>query len=761
MDRRNFIKISAITAGGVALEGCGHPEIKLVRFLPEEELTPGIAHWKPSLCRQCSAGCGVWVRLMDGEVEIVRNGERGLLPRKLAKKLEGNPEHPVNGGKLCARGQAALQLTYNPDRIRGPLKRTGERGSGQYEEISWEAALTELTARLKALQGKGKDRSPAFLSSPLRGPRRRLADRFLSAFGASGRTEYEFFGEPVLRRASGISFGRYALPAFDLANCNYLISFGADFLGTWLSPVSQADGFGRMIQGRDGRRGKVVQFEARMTPTGGKADEWVPVRPGREGVVALGIAHVLMKEGLRTPASAGQAGRAIEGWSAGLPEFTPERVEEITSVKADRLIRLAGEIASHTPATIMIGGPALAHTNGLFSALAVNALNALVGSLGSPGGLSFTPAPPLPGLTDGGTGRNSANSIQELAQQILTGKPAPIEVLLLSDANPVFSSPPGWQIREALDRVPFIASFGMMLDETSALADLILPDHSPLESWQDDVPETGTLQATVSLAAPAMAPLFNTRATADVLLDVARRLGERVAARLPWKDYEEFLKEQLRPLVGRAGGSIETNDFNQFWNQALENGGWWETTARSAKTSTGTAVKPAAYEPPQLDGNEDTYPFHLQPYASQSFIDGRHANIPWLQEMPEVLPTARWGSWVEINPQTAERLGIREGDLLAVASAHGKVEAPALIYPGIAPDMVAMPMGQGHKHLGRYAKDRGVNPAAILAPLTEPETGALAWAATRVQIKKIGRGRPILIKAAGSLEERPAEQFPR
>ena len=115
-----------------------------------------------------------------------------------------------------------------------------------------------------------------------------------------------------------------------------------------------------------------------------------------------------------------------------------------------------------------------------------------------------------------------------------------------------------------------------------------------------------------------------------------------------------------------------TSNFNQFWNQALENGGWWETTARSAKISTGTAVKPAAYEPPQLDGNEDTYPFHLQPYASQSFIDGRHANIPWLQEMPEVLPTARWGSWVEINPQTAERLGIREGDLLAVASAHGK-----------------------------------------------------------------------------------------
>ena len=167
MDRRNFFKISAVTAGGIALEGCGHPEVKLVRFLPEEELTPGIAHWKPSLCRQCGAGCGVWVRLMDGEVEIVRNGERGLLPRKLAKKLEGNPEHPVNGGKLCARGQAALQLTYNPDRIRGPLKRTGERGSGQYEEISWEAALTELTARLIELQGEREGTARRLFFPPL------------------------------------------------------------------------------------------------------------------------------------------------------------------------------------------------------------------------------------------------------------------------------------------------------------------------------------------------------------------------------------------------------------------------------------------------------------------------------------------------------------------------------------------------------------------------------------------------------------------
>src|SRR2546425_6249105 len=164
MDRRQFIKFSAATSATATLAGCGNPELHLARFIPEEELIPGVAAWKPSICPLCQAGCGILVRVMQGEAEVVRKGQPGLIKMGLAKKLEGNPAHPVSQGKLCARGQAAIQLTYHPDRIKGPLKRSGQRGAGPFQEITWEAALADLKTHLDTLIGAGTQKSLAFLT---------------------------------------------------------------------------------------------------------------------------------------------------------------------------------------------------------------------------------------------------------------------------------------------------------------------------------------------------------------------------------------------------------------------------------------------------------------------------------------------------------------------------------------------------------------------------------------------------------------------
>src|ERR1700747_3066589 len=136
MERRDFIKISALSGVMATLEGCRSAEKQLIRFIPEEELVPGIATWKPSVCTLCSAGCGLLVRVMEGDAEVVRRGQRGVMQMGLAKKLEGNPKSPINQGKLCARGHAGLQVLYNPDRITQPIKRTGSRGSGEFQPIS-------------------------------------------------------------------------------------------------------------------------------------------------------------------------------------------------------------------------------------------------------------------------------------------------------------------------------------------------------------------------------------------------------------------------------------------------------------------------------------------------------------------------------------------------------------------------------------------------------------------------------------------------
>jgi menaquinone reductase, molybdopterin-binding-like subunit len=270
MERRNFLKISAISGAAAALESCGSPEQQLIRFIPDEDLVPGIATWKPSVCTLCAAGCGTLVRVMEGDAEVVRNGRTGLVKMGLAKKLEGNPEHPINRGKLCARGHAALQVLYHPDRIANPLKRRGSRGSGEFQEkeISWDDALAELTSHLAEVRSSGDAASLAFLARPLRGQRRALIERFLKAFGAPPPIFYEPLDEAVLRQANLLSFGSAALPTLDLSRADYLISFGADLLGTWNSPVAQSIGYGEMRQGRPGRRGKFVQVESRMSQTG-------------------------------------------------------------------------------------------------------------------------------------------------------------------------------------------------------------------------------------------------------------------------------------------------------------------------------------------------------------------------------------------------------------------------------------------------------------------------------------------------------------
>src|SRR4249920_1265184 len=155
MDRRQFIKVTAATSATATLASCGNPENHIIRFIPEEEIIPGIAVWKPSICPLCPSGCGTLVRIMQGEAEVVRNGQTGIIKMGLAKKLEGNPAHPISQGKLCVRGQAAIQVTYHPDRITQPMKNAGPRGSAQLQPITWEQALTELKAKLDGLTSAG------------------------------------------------------------------------------------------------------------------------------------------------------------------------------------------------------------------------------------------------------------------------------------------------------------------------------------------------------------------------------------------------------------------------------------------------------------------------------------------------------------------------------------------------------------------------------------------------------------------------------
>jgi anaerobic selenocysteine-containing dehydrogenase len=256
---------------------------------------------------------------------------------------------------------------------------------------------------------------------------------------------------------------------------------------------------------------------------------------------------------------------------------------------------------------------------------------------------------------------------------------------------------------------------------------------------------------------------------------VAHGLGGDVAKALPWMTFDAMLRAAYVPLRSQ-GGSIAVKTDDDFWDAMQMQGGWWSGSAPAHEggprrgssvapsSAPGAAAKrgPATWVAPEFAGAAADFPFYFLPYMSQSFRDGSLAHLPWLQELPDVLTTAMWSSWVEINPKTAESMSVQQGDLVEIASPQGSVRAPAIVSPGIAPDMVAMPVGQGHEDFTRFASGRGANPLSILAPLSEHETGSAAWAATRVKISRVGGPEEAkLVLFSGGISGFPHEEEPR
>ena len=668
---------------------------------PPEEGLPGENLWYASTCQQCSAGCGVIVRVRDGR----------------ARKIEGNPAHPLNRGKLCARGQAALQELYDPDRLRNAVRQTGGRGTRAFDPLRWDDALRMLGDRLR----DADPASVAFLGGNLSSHLSVIASRFLDGLGGGPLINHtlgdELEGRRALIEASQQLFGAPVIPAFDIARADVVFSFGANFLETWISPVYYSRAYGRVRRGQLGKRGALVQFEPRLSSTAASADEWIPVRPGTEGLVALALGKLVVEEGL-----------GGEGQPVGFYEqVTVGDVAEVSGVSTEELERLARAFAGAENPVAIPGGGLAAHHDGIAALTAVHALNHVVAKIGRTsgvflplltGGKEFVP-PPASTFAD----------VLSLIRDMAAGR---VKMLFVHGANPVFELEMAG-FGDALARVPFVVSFGSTVDETAVQADLILPDHTSLEGWGYHVPAVADRRV-ISGQQPVMRPLYDTRSTVDVLLTLAQRLGGGLAQALPWPNEVEFL-EQAAEVWREADTSVKS-----FWAGWRRRGGWWaETEEWRSPASSAPFDRLLTLTPLPSTERDDGLPFHLHVYPSVSLFDGRGANKPWLQETPDPMTTVSWQTWIEINPHTAEELGVQDGDVVWVVSSAGKVEAIVYAYPGIREDVVAMPLGQGHQDYGRYAQNRGSNPARLLVPAADDETGTLAWAATRVQIIPTGR----------------------
>jgi len=659
IDRRSFFKIVAASGAAAAAAGCGTPPQQYLTYVsPPEDIVPGVPSYFSSVCRECPAGCGLLAKNRDGRII----------------KLEGNPDHPVNAGALCIRGQAGLQGLYHPDRFRGPM------AAGK--PVDWDAAQQQLTDKLSALARGGQGKKIALVSGLESGSLARLMDEWVRALGARPRIAYEPIGYEALRAANRQTFGRDAIPHYAIGETNYLLSFGADFVETWLSPVEHATGLARMHGFVEGKAGTFVQVEPRLSLTGANADEWVRNAPGTEGVLALAMLKVIVDEGLQAPdADAGALREAVK-------DVDVAAAAKAAGVAPETISRIAKEFAQSKGGLAIGGGAAGASSSATAALVAVNLLNVAAGAVGKR--LRFANESAL----------DRVSPYAEMTSLVSAMSAGEIEVLVLVGVNPVYNMPPKSGFADALAKVPTIVALAGRPNETTVRAQLVLPTLHPLESWGDYEVEDGVL----GLMQPTMGPVpiggkpVDARSTGDILLGVGRQaLGlEEGKGPLKWASFQELVREEWQKHAKEyAAGQA----FPEFWEAALKRGGAWRRPS-----SASVALRKEAARAPQSQlqlAGDGTHVLIV--YPSGRFFDGRDADKSWLHETPDTMTQVAWDAWVEVPLDTARQMGLERGDLVKLTSPHGTIDLPAYPYEYLYPGTVAVQMGQGHSFPGAYA----------------------------------------------------------
>jgi anaerobic selenocysteine-containing dehydrogenase/Fe-S-cluster-containing dehydrogenase component len=668
--RRQFLKVlGASTAAGAA--ACSEPTGKLIPYLVSPDHTvPGVSTYYATTCRECAAACGLIAETRDGRVI----------------KLEGNPEHPLNRGALCARGQSAVQGLYNPDRFRTPMIKTG----GAWRSATWDEAIALLAQRLG--ENRPRANGAVFLNQHESGSFPSFLDGWLSGMGMPRHISVDFEADHAAIEAHRRAYA-VAWPRFRFADANLIVSFGADFLDGWGASVPHQLDFAE-ARAKIAGAPRFIYIGARRSLTGLNADQWIACRPGGE----LAIASFLQQRGDAAAA------------------------EQASGVPAATLTRLRDEFNAAGQALVIAGGRG---ENGLELAMAAAALNKVRGGEAV---TSFE-------------GIARQNEVLAAIERMRAGQ---VSVAFVRGVNPAYTLPRAANFAEAFGKVAFKVSFSMYPDETTEMCDLIIPDLHSLETWGDAEPVRGTL----SLQQPAMDPVFpGTRGAADVMMALAKREPAQ-AGRYPQADYGAWLRARL------PGGNNP---------QTLA-----ASLARGVVAGSVPARPAAPATPPvPMPASNATGDFHLVTYHSPTLGDGRGANKPWLQELPDPVSKVLWSSWVELHPETAERLGIHRGDVVEVTTAAGKVRAPAYIYLGIRTDTVAIAIGQGHASAtqtgwydgkdtavqwgyGRYSRNVGVNALDLLAPRLNSGGGFIT--STRCSIARTGE-REELVSPEGSARQ--------
>jgi len=511
LSRREFLGSVAVGGASVALAGCKKrmPRFIVPYLVPPDDVVSGESVAYRSICRGCSAGCGLTARVMDGR----------------ALKLEGNPEHPVSRGALCLLGQAGIESLYSPERLVGPLSPAAAGTLAQ--PLDWDSAGKRFADGLRQALDRGRE--VAIVTRPETGAVRELMGTWLAALGQPADNIVVFDpAEPTwLREAARSTFGLDAQPVWDLAGARTVLSIGADLIEDYGSPVEYGRELARI---RADRQRRFVYAGSRLSLTAASATSRIALPPGREmGFVLALLGEVLV----RTEESSGLDPALRERLIGLLGRPAHAAAARGCGVSAEEVSGLAQALTADGPGLVVGPGRVAAGADAIALAQAVALLDVTLGASGH--GLRFA-APAAPSL-----------SPEELASRVEAGL---VGALVLHHADPFGVAPAFGALDRVLSAVPFVVAISCHLDETARRAHLVLADHHFLESWGEVSPRPGVH----GFQQPVMTPLHKTRAAVDALVDVARRLGK--VEGLPDESFAELMQSRLDERGLERGGEF-------------------------------------------------------------------------------------------------------------------------------------------------------------------------------------------------------------
>ncbi len=587
--RRNFLAMLGAGMAGVTLVELPYGQI-LQLATPAPEWRSFVEKDVSTICQLCSAACGLRVRTLDG----------------FPVSVKGNPLHPISRGKLCPKGVAALQSYYHPARIAGPqIKR-----DGKFVPISWEEAIGLVGQELTKIRDGSGPQDVCFLHGELAGLSWQVARKFTTVYGTPNLISLD--GNDGVRLGNHFTFGGYQLYAYDLDNSAMILSLGSRLLESWDSPVfAQRVAANLRDHAKDAR---LVHVDSRFSTTAARADEWLAVRPGTEGALALGVAYVLIKESLydvdfvdthsfgfdEVPTPGGGSRPGFKQFV--LENYHPFKVSKITGVATERIISLAKSLASISPSVVVVDQALTQNANGVLSLMAANALNALLGAIDRPGGV-LKPRkllyPEFDRITTDAVAQKGLAAARidghplEPASRVTGGlhrdfdfetSKNTIKLLFVQGCNPAHYTAGPSRFRHWMKAIPFTVSFANVWDETAAAATLVLPEHHFLDRWQDVPAGEVYPYPVVGLAQPVgKRPLHDTRHFIDILGSIAAVAGEPLKGQMSLPNADAAIKGYFEQLYAWKRGTVFMDGFATAQVRTLEERGWWSDPYGSAE----------------------------------------------------------------------------------------------------------------------------------------------------------------------------------